>query len=154
MAKKPKGPKAEATAAELTAALPDDIKVIPVPANAVVTVDVDVNGMTIPYTIALDTEVVIKSLVDRREDLPHVAGTNRLGWGFAHTVKDWKHKVTLTINGTETVFDEKSEAKKHPDHSIGVAFLMVAGGQVTCHPAAPLRGYSHSPRWSLASRAR
>ena len=114
-------------AAALRAALPAGIKVIPIPAGASVTVDVDVNEMAIPYTIALDTHVVIKSVVHRRELLPAMApGTHRLSWGFAHVVKGWKHKVTLTVNGVKTVLEEKSEAKKDPDHSIGVAFLVVS----------------------------
>jgi hypothetical protein len=125
--KKAKAATAPSAAAARTTALPNDIKVIPVPANATVTVDVDVNDMTIPYTIALDADVVLKSLVDRRKDLPALTpGTHRIGWGFAHTEKGWKHKVTLTVNGTPTILEERSEAKKDPDHSIGVAFLVAA----------------------------
>ena len=120
-------PKRDASAAALRAALPPDVKVISVPANATVTVDVDVNTMTVPYSIALDTEPFIQSLVDQRKDLPPMAsGTHRLSWGFAHGAKDWMHKVTLTVNGTATVLESKSEKKKDPDRSIGVAFLMVA----------------------------
>ncbi len=120
-------PRALAGAAALRAALPDDVKVISIPANAVVTVDVDVNDMAIPYTIALNTGVVIKSLVDRREDLTSLTkGTHRLSWAFAHAVKDWKHTLTLTVNGVGDILEDKSEAKKHTDHSVGVAFLVVS----------------------------
>lgn len=114
-------------AAALKAALPDDVKVISIPANANVAVDVDVNDMAIPYTIALDTAVVIKSLVDRREDLRSLTkGTHRLSWAFAHAVKDWKHTLKLNVNGVSEVLEDKSEAKKHTDHSVGVAFLVVS----------------------------
>jgi hypothetical protein len=117
---------AQAVAA-LESALPSDIKVIAVPAGAAVSVDVDVNDMAVPYTIALDTRALIKSLVDSREDLPAMAaGTHRLSWGFAHAVKEWKHKITLTVGAAKTVLEEKSEAKKDPDQSIGVAFLIVS----------------------------
>lgn len=113
--------------AALEAALPPDVKVIEIPANATVTVDVDVNDMAIPYTVALDTDVVIKSLVDRREDLPAMSpGTHRLSWGFAHIVKDWKHKISLTVNGATTVLEQRSEAKKDTDSSLGLAFLIVS----------------------------
>ena len=123
-AKEKEGRKAADT---LRAALPPDVKVISVPANATLTVDVDVNTMTVPYSIALDTEPFIQSLVDRRKDLPPMAaGTHRLSWGFAHGAKDWMHKLTLTVNGTATVLESKSEKKKDPDRSIGVAFLIVA----------------------------
>lgn len=116
-----------AAVADLRAALPADIKVIPVPANATVTVDVDVNDMIVPYSIALDTDPLLQSLVDSRRDLPPMAaGTHRLSWGFAHGAKDWMHKLTLIVDGTATVLDNKSEKKKDPDTSIGVAFLVVA----------------------------
>ena len=124
---KGKGKGKEKAANALRAALPPDIKVISVPANATVTVDVDVNTMTVPYSIALDTEPFIQSLVDQRKDLPPMsAGTHRLSWGFAHGAKEWMHKLTLTVNGTATVLESKSEKKKDPDRSIGVAFLIVA----------------------------
>ena len=126
MAKKSTAAQAASNVAALKAALPPDISVISVPAGAKLTVEVDVNAMAIPYTIALDTRPVIKSLVDRREDLPVLlSGTHRLSWGFAHAAKDWKHQITLTVNGQSSVLETRSEAKKDPDHSIGVVFLVV-----------------------------
>jgi hypothetical protein len=123
----PASPGQRETVAALQEALPGDVKVIPVPRDAKVSVEVDVNDMAIPYTIALDTRVLIKSLVDQREDLPPMdPGSHRLSWGFAHTLKDWMHKVTLSVDGQKTVLEEKSEAKKDADHSIGVAFLVVS----------------------------
>lgn len=111
----------------LQRSLPDDVKVLSVPLGTTATVDVDVNEMTIPYTVAINTHVVIKSLVDRREDLPELdVDTHRLSWGFAHATKGWKHKITVTIGGTTTVLEERSETNKDPDHSIGVAFLVVS----------------------------
>jgi hypothetical protein len=113
--------------AALQQALPDDVNVLPVALGTTVTVDVDVNEMTIPYTVATDAHVVIKSLVDRREDLPDLdEGTHRLSWGFAHATKGWKHKISVNIGGKTTVLEERSEGNKDPDHSIGVAFLVVS----------------------------
>lgn len=127
MAKKPRTAGTTDVAA-LKASLPADVKVIEIPAGANVTVDVDVNEMVIPYTIALDTHVLIKSLVDRREDIPSMtAGVHRLSWGFAHAVKGWKHDVAAIIGGKRTPLESRSEANKDGDHSIGVAFLIVPG---------------------------
>jgi hypothetical protein len=113
--------------AALKTMLPKDVAVIPVPKDAKVSVEVDVNEMAVAYTIALDAQTIIQSLVDRHEELPEMSvGTHRLSWGFAHAVKGWKHKVTLHVGATKTVLDEKSEEKKDPDKSIGVAFLVVS----------------------------
>ena len=112
--------------AVLAAALPSDIKVFSLSAKAVVTVDVDVSDMAIPYTIAIDRQVLIKSVVDRRANLPPMSpGTYRLSWSFAHVVKDWMHKVSVTVDGDTTILEERSEAGKDSDHSIGVAFLVI-----------------------------
>jgi hypothetical protein len=125
MAKKSRSAGSAASNA-LRAALPTDLKVIDVPSGASVEVDVDVNDMVIPYTIAYDGRVLIKSLVDQRERVePLTPGTHRLQWGFAHAVKEWMHKVSVLIDGVETVLEKKSEAAKDADHSIGVAFLVV-----------------------------
>ena len=112
--------------AVLAAALPSDIKVFSLSAKAVVTVDVDVSDMAIPYTITIDRHVLIKSVVDRRATLPPMTpGTYRLSWSFAHVVKDWMHKVSVTVDGDTTILEERSEAGKDSDHSIGVAFLVI-----------------------------
>ena len=112
--------------AVLAAALPSDIKVFSISAKAVVTVDVDVSDLAIPYTIAFERLVLIKSVVNRRADLPPMSpGTYRLSWSFAHVVKDWMHRVSVTVDGVTTVLEERSEADKDADHSIGVAFLVV-----------------------------
>lgn len=110
----------------LKAALPPGIKVIEISKSATVFVDVDVNDMVIPYTVAADGNVMIKSLVDRRETLSLDVGTHRLGWAFAHAAKGWMHKLTLKINGADTLLEKKSEANKDQDHSVGVVFLVVA----------------------------
>ena len=112
--------------AVLAAALPSDIKVFSLSAKAVVTVDVDVSDMAIPYTITIDRHVLIKSVVDRRATLPPMSpGTYRLSWSFAHVVKDWMHKVSVTVDGDTTILEERSEAGKDADHCIGVAFLVI-----------------------------
>ena len=113
--------------AGLKDALPADVKVFEVALGAEVDVEVDVNEMSIPYTITLDGGVVVKSLVDRRARLIGLsAGTHRLGWGFAHTQKSWKHVVRLRIGARTETLEERSEQAKDPDHSIGVAFLVVS----------------------------
>ena len=85
---------------------------------------VDVNDMTIPYTIAFDGSTLIKSLVDRQEAVPATSGSRLLGWSFAHTQKGWKHSVSYQINGGAVkVLESKSEADKDPDHSVGVAVV-------------------------------
>lgn len=112
--------------AVLAAALPSDIKVFSLSAKAVVTVDVDVSDMAIPYTVAIERHVLIKSVVNRRAVLPPMSpGTYRLSWSFAHVVKDWTHKVMVSVDGSSTVLEECSEQSRDADHSIGVAFLVV-----------------------------
>jgi hypothetical protein len=112
--------------AVLAAALPSDIKVFSLSAQAVVTVDIDVNDMAIPYTIAIERQVLIKSVVNRRAVLPPMSpGTYRLSWSFAHVVKEWMHKVSVTVEGNTTILEECSEQNRDSDHSIGVAFLVV-----------------------------
>lgn len=102
------------------------LKTIKVPAGTTATVDVDVNAMVVPYTIALDGSVVIKSTVDRRAVIgPLPLGTHTLGWGFAHGIKGWAHSLTISVDGTTTVLEKKSEANKDQDHSVGMAFLSV-----------------------------
>jgi hypothetical protein len=117
---------ANADVAALKASLPAGIEVIEISANATVHVDVDVNDMTIPYTIAADGNVLIKSLVDRREPLPLSVGTHRLGWGFAHAAKGWKHELRLEINNAKKLLEKRSEANKDQDHSVGIVFLVVS----------------------------
>jgi len=121
-----KNPSRGARAAALEAVLPSEIKVIEIPAGASVLVDVDVNEMVIPYTVSVDGGVLIKSLVDRREPVVLGTGTHRIGWAFSHAAKDWMHKLTLKVGATATVLETRSEAKKDQDHSVGVAFLVVA----------------------------
>jgi len=112
--------------AVLAAALPSDIKVFSLSAKAVVTVDIDVSDMAIPYTIAIERHVLIKSVVNRRAVLPAMSpGTYRLSWSFAHVVKDWMHRVSVTVDGSTTILEEYSEQNRDSDHSIGVAFLVV-----------------------------
>lgn len=119
-----KTPLASSTKA-LTAALPSDVPTIQIPLGASVVVDVDVNDMVVPYTVAIDGSVLIKGLVDRREPASLSAGVHRMGWAFAHAAKGWMHKLTITVGGKATVLDAKSEARKDRDHTVGVAFLVV-----------------------------
>ena len=122
MAKAP----ANAATKALRESLPEGVEVIQIPANAAVVVDVNVHDMGIPYTIAADGTVLIKSLVDRREPLTLGIGTHRLGWAFAHAAKGWMHELTLKINNAGKLLEKKSESNKDQDHSVGVVFLVVA----------------------------
>jgi hypothetical protein len=119
-----KTPPAPATRA-LTAALPPNVPTIQIPLGASVVVDVDVNDMVVPYTVAIDGSVLMKALVDRREPASLPAGVHRMGWAFAHATKGWMHKLTITVSGKATVLESRSEANKDNDHSVGVAFLVV-----------------------------
>lgn len=88
---------------------------------------VDVGPMSIPYTVQYAGRTVIKSLVDRAEDVaPLERGDRVLGWSFSHTEKGWHHAIGYCINeGAIQVLEAKSEAHKDPDHSVGVAIVRV-----------------------------
>lgn len=102
--------------------------VIDVPADATVTVIVDVGPMSVPYTVAYAGKNVIKSLVDRAEDLDLETGERVLAWAFAHLVKGWHHTMGLSVNGEEPiVLESKSEKNKDPDHSVN--FVIVRTGE-------------------------
>jgi hypothetical protein len=112
--------------AALKASLPRGTKVIEVDGQQAVQIDVDVNGMTIPYTVVVDGDVLIKSLVDRRESSkPLATGTHSVTWAFAHTEKGWKHKISLTHSKGTEFLEDRSEANKDPDHSVGITFVVV-----------------------------
>lgn len=126
MAKRKKKRPVSREAVALAAALPPDVPVIDVPAGGTLEVDVDVNDMSIPYTIAWDGDVLIKSLVDRREAVdPLPSGMHRLGWAFTHALKGWKHTLAVIVNGQRTVLEERSEEEKQQEHSVGIAFVIV-----------------------------
>ena len=113
MAKKP----ANTASTALRDSLPNDIKVITVASGAQIQVDVDVNEMVIPYTIAFDGGVLIKSLVDRRAIIPSLGkGAHRLGWAFAHAMKDWKHRLAIRVGTEDHELEKRSEAAKDLDH--------------------------------------
>jgi hypothetical protein len=98
--------------------------VIDVPADATVTVIVDVGQMAVPYTVAYAGKNVIKSLVDRAEDLDLEAGERVLAWAFAHMVKGWHHTVGVSVNGeTPIVLESRSEKNKDPDHSVNFVIV-------------------------------
>jgi hypothetical protein len=119
-------PALEDRMAKKPAAAAAALRTIPVAPGSTVTIDVDVNAMVVPYTIALDGSVVIKSTVDRRAVVgPLSPGQHTLGWGFAHAIKGWAHTVSVTVDGTTTLLEKRSEASKDQDHSVGMAFLTV-----------------------------
>lgn len=106
-----------------------NIPLIEVPDGGRLTIIVDVGPMAIPYTVQYAGRTIIKSLVDRAEDVvPLEKGDRVLGWAFAHAVKGWHHDIGFSINGGPAkLLESKSEANKDPDHSVGVAIVRVGG---------------------------
>jgi hypothetical protein len=124
VAKKATGRVASAPVSALAEASADETALVEVPADATVTVIVDVGQMSVPYTVAYAGKNVIKSLVDRAEDLDLVTGDNVLGWAFAHLVKGWHHTIGVSVNGeTPIVLESKSEKNKDPDHSVNFVIV-------------------------------
>ena len=108
------------------AAVPE-VPIVEVPAGNSLKIIVDVGEMAIPYTVAYAGKTLIKSLVDRAEEVPLQAGDRILGWAFAHVVKKWHHTIAYSIDGGKAqVLEERSETEKHPDHSVGIALIRVA----------------------------
>lgn len=98
--------------------------VIDVPPGGSLTVIVDVGPMSVPYTVAYAGRTVIKSLVDRAEDIELQPGDRVLAWSFAHLVKGWHHTVGVSVNGEEPiVLESRSEADKDQDHSVNFALV-------------------------------
>jgi hypothetical protein len=101
-----------------------NIPVIQVPAGGTATVVVDVGPMTVPYTISYGGKSVIKSLVDRAEDLNLVPGDRILAWAFVHMAKGWHHTVAISVNdGDPVTLESMSEADKDQDHSVNFAIV-------------------------------
>ena len=98
--------------------------IIVVPAGTTLEVIVDVGPMVSPYTVAYDGRTVIKSLVDRSEPVVVKPGDSVLAWAFAHAVKEWSHSIGYSLGGGQIkILEERSEAKKDPDHSVGFALV-------------------------------
>jgi hypothetical protein len=123
MAKKP----AKTSASLTTVSDSANIPLIQVPAGGSVRIIVDVGPMAVPYTVQYAGRTIIKSLVDRAEELvPLEQGDRVLGWAFAHAVKGWHHDIGFSINdGPARLLESKSEANKNSDHSVGVAIIRV-----------------------------
>jgi hypothetical protein len=105
-----------------------NIPMIEVPAGGTLRVVVDVGPMAIPYTVQYAGRTVIKSLVDRAEEVvPLEAGDRALGWAFAHAVKEWHHAIGVQVDeGPIQVLEARSEANRDSDHSVGVAIVRVS----------------------------
>jgi hypothetical protein len=131
MAKKPPTTKGaarhKATVPLAQVAAAGTLPLIVVPAGGTLTIVVDVGPMSIPYTVAYAGTNVIKSLVDRAEQVnPLLPGDHRLLWAFSHTEKGWHHAIGFSINGGPVqLLESKSEANKDPDHSLGAAIVRV-----------------------------
>ena len=102
----------------------DETPVIEVPADGTLTVIVDVGSMSVPYTVSYAGTNVIKSFVDRAEDLDLEAGDRVLAWAFAHLVKGWHHTIAVSVNEEKPiVLESKSEKNKDPDHSVNFVIV-------------------------------
>jgi hypothetical protein len=99
--------------------------IITVPSGSTLTVVVDVGPMAIPYAVAYAGRTIIKSLVDRAEQVMALESGDRvLGWSFAHIVKGWQHAIGFSIDGGPVqLLERKSEANKDPDHTVGFAIV-------------------------------
>lgn len=117
--------KPQATTTTLSAVTASaQIPVIVVPPGGTLTIIVDVGPMAIPYTVAYAGHTLIKSLVDRAEDVLVQQGDRVLGWAFAHAVKGWQHTIGYQIdNDQPQVLERMSEANKDRDHSVGMAVV-------------------------------
>jgi hypothetical protein len=124
VAKKAAGRVASAPVSALADASTDETPVIEVPADGTLTVIVDVGQMSVPYTVSYAGTNVIKSFVDRAEDLSLEPGDRVLAWAFAHLVKGWHHTIGVSVNGgTPIVLEKRSEKNKDPDHSVNFAIV-------------------------------
>lgn len=107
--------------------LPAGVTVISATAGQTLTVEVDVNAMTTPYTVIFAERTLIYGLTDRREQADLVRGSHRLTWSFSHVVKTWKHELKVRVDsGPWQVLDSKAEANKDAPYSIGWAVVVVA----------------------------
>jgi hypothetical protein len=116
------------TTASLTAVSDSaNIPLIEVPVGGTLRIVVDIGPMAVPYTVQYAGRTIIKSLVDRAEDVvPLEQGDRVLGWAFAHAVKGWHHDLGFSINdGPVRLLESKSETNKNSDHSVGVAIVRV-----------------------------
>ena len=118
-------PASKATTPLAAVAAAATLPVITVPPGGTLKVVVDVGPMTIPYTVAYAGHNVIKSLVDRAEDVaPLLPGDRLLVWAFSHTEKHWEHAIGFSVSGGAVqLLERKSEANKDPDHSLGAAIV-------------------------------
>jgi len=117
-------PAAPARVSVAVAADAAGVPVIDVPPGGSLQIVVDVGPMVIPYTVAYGGTTVIKSLVDRAELVPLTAGAGMLGWAFAHAAKGWSHTISYSVNGAAAVvLEQRSEAAKDTDHSVGFALV-------------------------------
>jgi hypothetical protein len=90
-------------------------------------ITVDVEAISVPYTVVFDDRTLMYSLVDRRERVALAKGTHRVAWSFSHVEKNWKHHVTAKVNGkSEVVLDSRSEEKKDSPYGIGLALVVVS----------------------------
>jgi hypothetical protein len=125
----PKKPKPVAAAVEPLAAQDfEGVPVIAANAGDTLTVTVDVENPSDPYLVMFRKKTLMIGQVDREESSPDLpAGTLRLSWSFLHRESAWSHRIMARVgNGADQVLDERSEAKKDPPYTIGVALVVVS----------------------------
>ena len=99
-------------------------QVITVPRGGTLLVIVDVGPMRQHYTVSYRGRTLIKSLVDRAEEVPLQPGDEVLAWSFTHILKGWHHTIGVSVNnGVPIVLESKSEADKDQDASVGFAIV-------------------------------
>ena len=119
---------AKPAAAALTLEMAESagIRLIQARPGDTLTVLVDVENVSVFYTVAYDARTLMFALVDRQESVALTAGTHRLAWSFSHVQKGWSHKVSVRINqGAFQVLDSKSEAKKDSPHTVDFVVVEV-----------------------------
>lgn len=111
----------------MTAADFADVPVLNAKAGETLTISVDVDNPSDPYLVIFRKTTVMIGQVDREETVENLpAGTHRLSWSFLHREKGWKHRITAAAGREAPVLlDERSEAKKDPPYTIGVALVVV-----------------------------
>jgi hypothetical protein len=112
---------------EVAASVETVVPVLHAPVGSTLTVEIDIENPSVPYTVAFDDRTLMYSQVDRREAIENLqAGTHRLAWSFTHLAKGWKHELTARVSGQAPVqLESRAEARKDPPYSVGVALVIV-----------------------------
>ncbi len=117
-----------AVAEDTVAPVVPEVPIFRVPVGGSLTVEVDVTNPSEDYTVQLGDTTLMFARVDRREtarNLPR--GRFFLTWHFVHSNKGWAHTISVEPNGGAAVqLESRSEAKKDPPRSSGIALVVVS----------------------------